>query len=725
MSNKEIKGNLARLLATENLVVEHRSVPTAQFNVDTRVLTLPNWDKASSTVYDMLVGHEVGHALFTPNEDWTLKVKVPQSYVNVIEDVRIEKLMKRKYPGLRKSFAGGYAELNALDFFEIQDENLEEFAFIDRINLHYKVGASALIPFTEEERVFVTRAENTETFDEVLTLSEDIRKFVKDQEEQQQQNQQESSLNNEDGKMEMDQDGEDQESDETENQQQSQSSGDDLSDDELEDEFDRENPEYNQGGKHHEGETQEKFDRKAESLSDTNHGRDITYVEIPEKVNLDKHIVDWKVVHDWIDSQQTEESEKYNEYDERASRADVYREYQEFRNENKKEVNYLVKEFECRKSADAYARTSTARTGVLDTANLHTYKYNEDLFKRINIVPDGKNHGMIFVLDWSGSMQYEILATVKQLLNLTAFCKKVQIPFEVYAFTNEWQKVARALDSGEEINYYGGWYGNSYREYKGLNKGEIYIPEGEFHMVNLLSSRSNPKDYERQCKNFFAEAYAFRNRTLYQWTVGLELSGTPLNEAVILLNTIIPKFKKENDIQKVNACILTDGEAMSLSYGAVTQYHDEEETIRPRSLDYGNVQLRDRKTGRVYKKMDGYQNTTTTLIQQVRDRNAGVSVTGFRILPPTRLSEFVARFADYSHYEEVQKQWRKEKSAILPFPKGYSALYAISSKNLDEDVEFEVKEGAKKGDITRAFKKMLKSKSTNKKLLSSFVEQIA
>ena len=201
MSQQEIKGNLAKLLATENLVVEHRNVPTAQFNVDTRVLTLPNWDKASSTVYDMLVGHEVGHALFTPNEDWTLKVKVPQSYVNVVEDVRIEKLMKRKYPGLRKSFAGGYAELNALDFFEIQDENLEEFALIDRINLHYKVGASALIPFADEERVFVTRAEKTETFDEVLSLAEEIRQFVEAQQKEQQQNQQESSLNNEDGKM--------------------------------------------------------------------------------------------------------------------------------------------------------------------------------------------------------------------------------------------------------------------------------------------------------------------------------------------------------------------------------------------------------------------------------------------------------------------------------------------------------------------------------------------
>ena len=64
-----------------------------------------------------------------------------------------------------------------------------------------------------------------------------------------------------------------------------------------------------------------------------------------------------------------------------------------------------MKEFECRKAADSYARASTARTGVLDTSNLHTYKYNEDLFKKVSVIPDGKNHGLIFVLDWSGSMK--------------------------------------------------------------------------------------------------------------------------------------------------------------------------------------------------------------------------------------------------------------------------------------------------------------------------------
>ena len=74
---QEIKSHLARLLATEDLVVEHKHVECAQFDVRTRVLTLPLWEKASHDVYDMLVCHEVGHALFTPDEDWWLDYDIP------------------------------------------------------------------------------------------------------------------------------------------------------------------------------------------------------------------------------------------------------------------------------------------------------------------------------------------------------------------------------------------------------------------------------------------------------------------------------------------------------------------------------------------------------------------------------------------------------------------------------------------------------------------------
>ena len=95
--NLEIKGTLAKLLATEDLIIENKDVETAAFNVQTRVLTLPMWEKADEVVYDMLVGHEVGHALYTPNRD--PRVNVPQAFLNVTEDARIEKLMKRKYLG--------------------------------------------------------------------------------------------------------------------------------------------------------------------------------------------------------------------------------------------------------------------------------------------------------------------------------------------------------------------------------------------------------------------------------------------------------------------------------------------------------------------------------------------------------------------------------------------------------------------------------------------------
>ena len=102
--NLEIKGSLAKCLATENLIIENKKVSTASFDVEKRILVLPMWQKASATVYDLLVGHEVGHALFTDNIDWREEYpNVPKDFVNVIEDVRIERMMKKKYPGLSRT----------------------------------------------------------------------------------------------------------------------------------------------------------------------------------------------------------------------------------------------------------------------------------------------------------------------------------------------------------------------------------------------------------------------------------------------------------------------------------------------------------------------------------------------------------------------------------------------------------------------------------------------
>ena len=180
---QEIKSQLAKLLATEDLVVEHKQVQTAQFDGHSRVLTLPLWERASGTVYDMLVGHEVGHALYTPDE-WGWRDRIPQQFVNVVEDARIEKLMKRKYAGIAKTFYRGYNELNEKDFFEIENEDLTTFNLADRANLYFKVGSWVDLDFSDTEKEIIGLIEKCETFDDTLKAAETLYQYCKKQQEQ-------------------------------------------------------------------------------------------------------------------------------------------------------------------------------------------------------------------------------------------------------------------------------------------------------------------------------------------------------------------------------------------------------------------------------------------------------------------------------------------------------------------------------------------------------------
>ena len=561
--------------------------------------------------------------------------------------------------------------------------------------------------------MFVARTDVAETFEEVCEIAVDVYNFSKQEKVQEPAPQEMPSSQQQQGG------GDNENIDAEESEQQ----GEQMTHEEMLEEAER-REEENLDGEYDEpgeegSETQSNFDRAAEKLTNK-FANNPVYVEIPESVDLPTYIADWTEVHDWIDEYRNNFMNGGDGVD-RSDRYDaVDKSYREFRKQSQKEVNYLVKEFECRKSADAYARAGQSKTGVLDTTKLHTYKYSDDIFKKVTVLPDGKNHGLLFLLDWSGSMQREILATVKQLLNLTAFCKKVQIPFEVYAFTNEFYAVRRAKEGKKDYISNEEWFAKT-----GCEEGKIFLQKDMFHLMNFVSSRSNSKDYERQCLNLYREAYAYIYHCGYPTTLGCTLSGTPLNEGIVMLNYIIPQFKKQNDLQKVNVCILTDGEACQSSYGRkYYNDHTDEHYIRPRRLDYNTI-LRDRSTGRVYSMNDGWGEMTNTFIQQLRDRNAGVNVLGFRIMGGSGLSGFVSTYASLAHYDQVQKQWKKDKSAVIPFPKSYTALYAISNNAIDDDAEFEVESGAKKGEISKAFKKMLKGKSANKKLLNSFIEYVA
>ena len=154
-------------------------------------------------------------------------------------------------------------------------------------------------------------------------------------------------------------------------------------------------------------------------------GQKNVYLEVPD-LNLDSIIATNEDVHKEIDKSWKQQTDFIQEHTDRKSNLfeEVDAEYNQFKRDAQKEVSYLVKEFECKKAASAYARAATSRTGVLDTARPHTYKFNEDLFKKVTVLPDGKNHGLVFILDWSGSMQYVLQDTLRQLYNLIGFVRK-------------------------------------------------------------------------------------------------------------------------------------------------------------------------------------------------------------------------------------------------------------------------------------------------------------
>ena len=710
MIRHEIKSQLAKLLATEDLVVENKYVETAQFNVHTRVLTLPVWERASSEVYDMLVSHEVGHALYTPDSDWFRYRKISPQFVNIVEDVRIEKMMKRRYAGISKTFYRGYKELSDEDFFCIKNEDVTKMNLADKANLYFKIGSFIDIDFNSQEHVLIQKISNAETFDDVLDVAEELYNYCKQQ--------QEMKTKTDDLQMQGGQgEGEDQPETNTEDQPGLDSGINEAPQQESED-CDSVQPEDGEsyGGTENDDEPEVSTVQSLEdALKDlaSNDGWENVYLELP-KLDLKHIVIPNAQVHSRFD--EWNEFLEVHDLDEEYIFGLADNEFKDFKKSSQKEVNYLVKEFECRKAADSYARSTTARTGVLDCSKLHTYKYNEDLFKKVTTLADGKNHGLVFVLDWSGSMANVLQDTLKQLFNLMWFCKKASIPFEVYAFTNEYPKDPtndeKLLDLRTQTTAY--------------EKREGLIAVGPwFSMMNVFTSSVKLKELEQQMKNFYRLSYNMTRWSNAPIPTGLGLSGTPLNEAFISLHQILPQFRKQYKVQKVQCVVLTDGESGGMKYHKEVQRNWEDTPF----LGVGSIQqnafLRNRKTGNTYSFECEWWQMSDIFLRDLRDGFPDVSFIGIRVLESRDANSFIRRYTGWTRdFDKVQKVWKKERAFAL-HDAGYHTYFGMSSAALSNDSEFDVDEGASKAKIKSAFVKSLKNKKMNKKVLGEFIELIA
>lgn len=720
MSIVESKSLLAKLLAEENISVQHRKTQTAYFDVKQRILVCPILKDMPSELYDLLMGHEVGHALYTPSQGWhdalvTNETTGFKSYLNVVEDARIERKIKTKFPGLRSSFYKGYKNLFERDFFGIAHQNVNKLPLIDRINLHFKLGTLVSVTFSTEEMEYVDRINDAETWDEVVQIAKDLHGKAKKEKEEDSQLNDFDMLDNDDLQDILD-------SMQTESSQSDEEENDDDSLDTDPSDDDSSTPDSDgfKSGNYEDG----FFDYEKndpESLTDKNFRRrerelvdekciPIAYANLP-KFKLDSIVIPHKIVHAAIKKAGSHASQW-------AKDKTVYEAYnvttKEFFEKNTRYINYMVKEFELRKNAKQFARASVNKTGELDMKKISKHQLTEDIFRRMTVVPQGKNHGLLLYLDLSGSMIHNMQGTIEQLLILTTFCRKVNIPFDVYGFSDS----LYSLNLVERKGY-------PYSK----DEGDIIL-EKDFHLKHYFSSSMSRNEYNEAMLNmlFMGKLYAHRQHSIVETE---HLNGTPLDEAIACSIDMALEFRKRHRLEVLTTMFLTDGESNRF-YDTCYDSEGNSQSLRAKAGSGWEYNLvlshKSIKTSVMKNNNSSFTRALLELNKKITQANlVGFFISGVRPYKSTVKSVY----DDFSvtipvNFETEMALARKNKFYPIKGA-GFDVYFVVPPGNelIINDGQIDAPIGTNKNDLRKAFMKTLKSRAVNRVFLSRFCNTLS
>jgi cobalamin biosynthesis protein CobT len=746
----ETKSQLAKLLATENLRIEHQKIRTARFDPKNRVLYCPIWKNMSGALYDLMMGHEVGHALYTPAQGWHDAVcdkgKNYKSFLNVVEDARIEKKVKRKYPGIRKSFVTAYNELIERDFFGIRGKDINKMSFINRLNLFTKSSGTIDITFTDFEQKLVEEVMRCETWEDVLRTTGLVWDYSKDEQFEMMQDLDFDDLKfDEDGEYEFENELEESEEgfDSEDSQKKGKSSAQSNEDGE-EGEGSGNSNQFDSGSDEEDGEESFSIVRNKESVL-VNKDMFQPFCETDDAFRMNENtLLDEKCkeyiyltlptpVLKNIITPAARVQTLLSDYYTHINKNDLLN---TFKRKNERFVSLLAKEFEMKKAASCYAKAKTSNTGDIDVSKLYKYKFDDAIFKKMMRIPKGKSHGLILLLDKSGSMSNNLKGSIEQILVLSMFCRKVNIPFSVYGFGNN--TTGYCIDNGtDNVNDNDGFFKHKNGD---IRMNAVFLRE-------YINSRMSNVEFNNALKNMVClmNGFAGRYRHDTNYPAAEALSNTPLTEAIVATEAITQEFRKVNNLDIVNLVIVHDGDADSLSHYHTGQDDEGSPLVGRFATNYFNVILRDNKIH--FEDKLEYDTLNSSVLKWYKQKT-GANVFGFFITEENTSSmngaicknfyaenetkNFYDRIENYHERKEAVtiliKKLKKEKFLLSKKP-GFKSFFIVpGGNNLQiDDGELEIDETKKitATKLTNAFLKYNKKRQVNRVLVSKFIDGIA
>src|SRR6056300_462010 len=617
-----------------------------------------------------------------------------RSFVNVLEDVRIDKLIQKKYPGLTNDYLKGFAKLYKDNFFQTEGKNIQnDYALIDKINLYYKSSKTLNINFTKKEKILVDAADNCKTFDDVLKLAEDILGYCKEELKKQPKLQKVYMPKDEGEKSEDSESTESTESKSTDEKVDEwlAKQSDEKDDKESKKTANVGNPFGAGGNSPITSQTNAAFDEAVKKELLDNKASKRHYVVLP-KVNLKNLIIPYKkFIKDNMINDAREQAEVYIK-----GNKNLEEKTKQFIKDSSNVVNFLVKEFEMKKSARLYARASQDKTGIIDPLKLHTYKFAEDIFKKITIVPNEKNHGMIFLLDWSGSMQKHLLPTVEQLINLVLFVRKINIPFSVYKFVNNHEN-----DDPKNLPF--------------EQSNQTVEGDQTTKLVHLYSHKQSKSDFfavskylHRMAKYWSGQYRYFNDDYIYMTSPCPQyyLCSTPLNESLIAMDSIIPKFRQDYKSDKVALVTLTDGGANSMR----------------NSYSHGDLWV---KLGKNHVMCRGYGrgNMTNKLLKYLKKKH-DIKTIGFYLVGKFRELRYTMELP-YDKQALAQKMFTKDK-CIADTQNGYDVYFYVKADTNVKNTTFEnTEDTTNKRTLKKMFMSGMKGRIVSRVLLQKYIKEVA